>query len=71
MENHLSTLIPDLDWPYHLDVTPNAHTLVMLKFEQLSQQAQMAYTLLVGLANGGLYIFVERFWFHQLATVAS
>ena len=46
MENHLSTLIPDLDWPYHLDVTPNAHTLVMLKFEQLSQQAQMAYTLL-------------------------
>ena len=46
MENHLSTLIPDLDWPYHLDVTPNAHTLVMLKFQQLSQQAQMAYTLL-------------------------
>ena len=27
--------------------------------------------ILVGLANGGLSIFVERFWFHQLATVAS
>ena len=35
MENHLSTLIPDLDWPYHLDVTPNAHTLVMLKEAEL------------------------------------
>ena len=26
---------------------------------------------LVGLANGGLSIFVERFWFHQLAMLAS